>query len=383
MKTLAGRLLVAGRLQPGRLSFESGRIVQVEFDDALMSAKASLPIIAPGLIDLHVHGFGGFDAEQDVGAMARALASSGTTAFQPTLFPADPAELGATAERVWSCAGEGQPEPAAARVLGLHLEGPFINPLAAGALPADRLAHPSVPALKKILGPATGAGRGIRTMTIAPELSGARELIEELHRLGVTPSLGHSRASFGEAASVSADEPLGATHLFNAMPALHHRELGLAGFALSAGVSYAEIIGDLAHVSGEAIELALRSRGPAQLCLISDALPGAGTGCDVFHWQGRSHAVHRGAAWFDGGHGEQLAGSMTGQLEAVRRLVRRGFVCIEEALMMASEAPARALRMQASVGLLQVGAFGDCLVLDADDLSLRAVWVGGEPIPTH
>jgi N-acetylglucosamine-6-phosphate deacetylase len=376
---LLGSLLVEGRLQPGRLIFEAGRITAIELDPSLANSKDVLPIVAPGLIDLHVHGFGGADAEDDVAAMALALARAGTTTFQPTLFPDEPVRLGATAKQVWAAAQV--LDKTCARVLGLHLEGPFVNPLAAGALPPDRLAIPSVGALAKILGPSTGDGHGIRTMTIAPELSGSRELIEELQRAGVIPSLGHSRATYAEAKASHQSGRVGATHLFNAMPGIHHRELGLAGFALTAGVAHAEIIGDLAHVSGEAVDMALCARGPMELCLISDALPGAGTGCDVFHWNGRSHAVHEGAAWFDGGSGEQLAGSMTGQLEAVRGLVRRGFVTVEEGLAMASEAPARALGLEERLGVLRVGAHADLLVLEAENLGLQAVWVGGEAIP--
>ena len=156
--------------------------------------------------------------------------------------------------------------------------------------------------------------------------------------------------------------------------------MGLAGFALTGGVTYAEIIGDLAHVSGEAIELALAACGPRRLCLISDALPGAGTGCDVFHWHGRDHSVRGGAAWFAGEHGDRLAGSATGQLEAVRRLVAAGHVTVEEGLAMATEAPARALGLEGELGALVAGARADFLVIGRESLELSEVWLAGERI---
>ncbi len=343
-------------------------------------------IVAPGLIDLHVHGFGGSDAIDDVAGMAWALAAGGTTAFQPTLFPEPAPALGRCAASIWS-GGSALTSVQGARVLGLHLEGPFVNPESAGALPREALAMPSLAALRAILGPATGDGRGIRTMTIAPELAGARELIDELVRCGIVPSLGHSRATTREAGeavrsvrakNAPSDRPerLGATHLYNAMPRFHHRDAGLAGFALTGGVSYAEIIGDLAHVGAEAIELALRALGPKALCLVSDALPGAGTGCDVFHWRGREHRVRDGAAYWETPGGEALAGSATSQLDAVRKLVRAGVVTLEEALTMASEAPARALGMENEIGRLVPGARADFIVL-GPDLELLEVWIGG------
>jgi len=376
MSELRGKLLVEGRLQAGTLRTEGERIAAIELDGRASSEE--LPIIAPGLIDLHIHGFGGAEAESELGEMARALALAGTTGFQPTLFPDRPERLGATSQRVWEEALSIRASSAAARVLGLHLEGPFVNPLAAGALPRERLVAPSREALREILGPATGDGRGIKTMTLAPELAGSADLIDELARSGVKASLGHSRATYAEAKAVADGRRAGATHLFNAMSGAHHREVGLSGYALTGGVAYAELIGDLAHVSGEAIELALRACGPKALALISDALPGAGTGCDVFHWQGCDHIVRDGAAWFEGDHGQQLAGSATGQLEALRRLVQRGHVTVEEGLAMGTEAPARALGLEGELGLLAVGSRADLIVLAGPELALSEVWLGGE-----
>ncbi len=369
MNELAGRLLVDGALRPGRIRFDA-RIREVIPDDTL---AGELPLIAPGLVDLHVHGFGGADPVGDLQGMARSLARAGTTAFQPTLFPDDPERLGRTAEAVWGS----DPGAGGAHVVGLHLEGPFVNPAAAGALPRERLAAPSVEALRAILGPATGDGRGVRTVTLAPELAGARELVRELERAGIVPSLGHSRATLAETRAAVGAAACGATHLFNAMSGFHHREPGLTGFALTDGVRHAEIIGDLAHVDGAAIELALRALGPLDLCLVSDALPGAGTGCDVFHWRGRDHRVHDGAAYLEDDGEEALAGSATGQLEAVRRLVERGVTTVEEALTMAAEAPARALSLEDDLGRLVEGARADFLVL-SNGLALDEVWLAGE-----
>ncbi|MCC6408517.1 MAG: amidohydrolase family protein, partial [Planctomycetes bacterium] len=330
MNELVGRLLLGGRLVVGRLRFADGRIVAVEPDASgeLARSAAELPIVAPGFVDLHIHGFGGFDPLDDLAGMASALAGAGTTAFQPTMFPSAPGLLGAACERVWRAAAAFAALDRAprARVVGLHLEGPFVNPLRAGALPPDDLAAPSREGLRAILGPATGSGRGVRTMTLACELSGASELIGELVRSNVRVSLGHSQATAAEARAAAKVGASGATHLFNAMGPLHHREIGLVGFALAKDALFAEIIGDLVHVGADAFELALAARGPEGLCLVSDALQGAGTGCEHFESHGRAHVVHSGTAYYpprDPHGAPQLAGSAMSQHQMVQRLVAR------------------------------------------------------------
>jgi N-acetylglucosamine-6-phosphate deacetylase len=375
VNVLRGRLLVEGALVPGTLRWEKDRIAAVDLDWRATDADR-LPIVSPGMIDLHVHGFGGCDPLDDLAGMAKALAAAGTTAFQPTLFPEAPALLGDQARGVWET---GQQLRGGARVLGIHLEGPFVSKNAAGALPEECFALPSTDTLGAILGSSTGDGHGVRTMTIAPELPGARDLVRELVRAGVRPSLGHSRATAAEARAAAGDGACGATHLFNAMTPFHHREAGLVGFALSDAALDCEIIGDLTHVAAEAIELALAARGPESLCLVSDALPGAGTGCDHFHWKGREHRVVRGAAWYRLMGDQLLAGSAMGQGEMVRKLVATGVASAAEVLTMATLAPARALGLEHELGVLIPGAHADFVVL-SPDLEPIDVIVRGEPV---
>lgn len=367
---LRGRLLVGGKLVTGTIAWEGGRIARVDLEGEIGGAE--LPVIAPGLVDLHVHGFGGSDPVSDLPGMARALARAGTTAFQPTLFPAAPERLGILCESL-STRAAALPAATGARVVGFHLEGPFVNPQSAGALPVADLASPTPAGLRAILGPATGNGRRIRTMTLAPELPGAQDLVAELARSGVRVSLGHSRASSKEARNAARDGACGATHLFNAMAPWHHREGGLAGFALTDGALFAEIIGDLVHVGAEAFELALRARGAAGLCLVSDALAGAGTGCDRFHAHGREHIVRDGAAY----HESRLAGSALSQLEMVRKLHSSGVLGLAEALTIASTTPAKALGLEGEIGELRTGLSADLIVLSGAELALGEVWVSG------
>lgn len=370
-------LLLAGELVPGRVRIEGGRIAAVE---RLPAVPPGAPILAPGLIDLHVHGYAGRDPEEDLQGMTRALAAAGTTACLPTLFPDAPAPLGRRAEHVWRRRAE---LAGGARVLGLHLEGPFVNPARAGGLPAERLHAPSPAALRELLGGSTAEARGIRQVTVAPELSGANHLIEELTRLGVRVSLGHSAASAREAALAAEHGARGATHLFNAMGGIHHREASLASFALAGDALVAEIIGDLVHVGSEAFRIALRARGPLGLALVSDALKGAGAPGAEFESHGRRCRVRDGAIWIvtdEPGVPARLTGAEACQLEAVRRLVRADVVGIAQALTMASESPARALGLERELGRLVPGAWADLIALDPRTLELRAVWIAGRPL---
>ncbi len=383
MSSIRGRLFVDGRLQPGALRVERGRIASIDLDLASKD-DAKLPIVAPGFIDLHIHGFGGFDPVLHLADMASALARAGTTAFQPTMFPAEPKRLGEICVATWSSAAKlatAKSQPA--HVVGLHLEGPFVNPMRAGALPPEDLAVPSLDGLRAILGSSTGSGRGVRTMTLACELAGSNELIEELVKCGVRVSLGHSQATAAEARAAAKSGASGATHLFNAMGPIHHREIGLAGFALAKDALFAEIIGDLVHVGADAFELALEARGPRGLCLVSDALDCAGTGCDVFHSHGRDHVIRDGTAYYPpklAGGDLKLAGTAMSQLEMVRRLVARGVLSIEDALTIASETPARALGLERELGVLAVGARADLVILAPQNLALVEVYVAGEPV---
>lgn len=385
MNALRGRLLVGGKLLTGKITWRKGSIADLDVEGEI--GGEDLPLIVPGLVDLHVHGFGGCEPFEALEGMSVALARAGTTAFQPTLFPAAPQRLGQQCAALWTAAERlssrgSEGAPVGARVLGLHLEGPFVNPAAAGALPTSDLAQPSTVALREILGPTTGSGRGVRTMTLAPELEGAAELVAELARSEVRVSLGHSRASAAEARSAARGGACGVTHLFNAMSPLHHREAGLVGFALTDGALFAEIIGDLVHVGPEAFELALRARGTEGLCLVSDALQGAGTGCATFHAHGRDHVVQDGAAFHAGTSRDgrpRLAGSVCSQLEMVRRLTIRGVVGLADALTMACTTPARALGLEREIGALRPGLRADLLVLRGGGLEIEQVYVAGKP----
>ena len=307
-------------------------------------------VVAPGLVDLHVHAAGGAGAQGrdgDLAGMARALAAAGTTSFLATAYAAPLPEL---ADLV------GGPRPTAgARCLGVHLEGPWVSPAAAGALPPAAL-RPADAAEALAL---VEAG-DVRVVTVAPELPGALDLVAALAARGVHVSLGHSRASYDEAVAAVAAGARGVTHCFNAMSQLTGREPGLVGAALRLPSLVVEVIADGVHVHPEAVLALVAARGPGGVALVSDCVDGcAPTGLE------RDGDVLRLP---DG----TLAGSALCLADAVRHVVEWG-VPLADALAMATTTPAGVLGRDVA---LRPGADADLVVLDPD-LRVRHVLVGG------
>lgn len=326
--------------------------------------------VAPGFLDLHYHGGLVFARDEDFESALRAdcvrLVRTGTTAFLATTVAWPSQRL---ADRVGRLAGLlPELQRAGARPLGLHLEGPWIEPRAAGAQPGAAIRPIEMEEVRQVL--SRGAG-SVRMVTLAPELAGAEELCRALARSDVVPALGHSQA---DAASVERAVGEGArhvTHLFNAMAPLHHRSPGLVGAALADDRLSCDLIADGAHVAPSVVKLAWRAKGEG-LSLISDALApdAAGTGF------GSGQLCDDGVALRlpDG----TLAGSCLGLDRALRNLRAWTGAPLLEAVAACTLRPARLLGVEARHGTLRPGARAD-LVLLGDDGTLRATWIGGRP----
>lgn len=329
----------------GDVSIRDGRI------EAVGLARGGRGIAAPGFVDLQVNGYGGIDLLteperwREVDAM---LAEIGVTAWQPTLISAAP---------------EQTLRALAAIELGVHLEGPFLA--LAGAHPRECLREPDIALLDRLL----GAGR-VSSVTLAPELPGALEVIDELRRREIVVSLGHSAA---DAATANAAFDRGAqtvTHVFNAMRPFAHRDPGLAGAALAREDVIVQLICDGVHLADETVLLAWRAaRG--RLAVVSDAIAAAGLGNGSFRLGETEVEVEDGVSrTLDGA----LAGGTSTVPDAVRRLARLG-VPVEEAVDAATRVPARILG-RTDVGVLAPGARADVVVLD-DDLRVHRVLRAG------
>ncbi|MBL4847020.1 MAG: N-acetylglucosamine-6-phosphate deacetylase, partial [Planctomycetes bacterium] len=358
---LAGRVLTPGGWREGALEVEGERIV------AFREGPAPSRLLIPGFIDLHVHGGDGADVMDGPEGIARVAAfhlRHGTTSLCPTTITRPAEELKTV---VADCAAIPD-SPQAARLLGVHLEGPFLSDERRGAQPAfTRAPDLALAAELLALGP-------VSIVTLAPELPGALELIRQLRAAGVRVSLGHSACSYEEGAAGFAAGAGGVTHLFNAMSGMHHREPGLAAAALDPGLEGAderfhELILDTHHVTPALFRLAHRA---ARLCLVSDAIRAAGKGCGLSELGGQAIQVSGGRALLPDG---TLAGSLLTLDQAFGHAIDAG-LSVGEVSQLLSENPARALGRE-DVGRLAPGAFADLVELSEDSLELTRVWRSG------
>jgi N-acetylglucosamine-6-phosphate deacetylase len=373
------RLLAGGRVvtPDGVLT---GAWVHVE-GDAIVSVGGHQPAVdapvfdlagawlLPGFVDLHMHGGGGHSVAVSREAMAGAVAfhrRHGTTATLVSLMTAPVDEL--CEQLTWAAdlvrAG---PTPHG-NVLGSHLEGPFLSPRRSGAQNEAHMIAPDASVLERLVAAADGT---LRVMTLAPELDGALGLIEPLRRQGVIVAMGHSDASYEQAASAIRAGANHATHLFNAMPSLHHRAPGLVGAALAAGIP-CELINDGRHVHPAIVGLVARLISCP--VLVTDAIDASGVGDGTFVLGGQEVRVYEGEARL--ASTESLAGSTLTMTEALRRAVAHSGLSVEHASTAASGNPARVLGLEGSLGSIAPGRRADLVVLD-DDMQITAVMAGG------
>jgi N-acetylglucosamine-6-phosphate deacetylase len=358
-------LILDDRVEGGRLTVEGGRIASVEPG----AVAADVPFIAPGYVDVHVHGWGGHDAMGDTASldgMSSALLRQGVTSFLPTAVTAPLATLVGFAQRVraWIPAAPAN----GADPLGFNLEGPFLSAARRGAQdPASLLAPADIEsaAIEPLF-------EGLRVITIAPELAGALELIERLRQLGVAVSLGHSAASLEQARAGYAAGATTTTHLFNAMTGVDHRAPGLAAAALLDDGAYVELIADGNHVHPALWELVTRLKPAGRLIAVSDAIALAGTGDGRGFVGALEVEVSAERATLAGT--TTLAGSVIALDSAVRNLVVAG-VALPAAIAAATRNPLAMLGVT-DRGRIEVGQRADLIELD-EELRVRRVMRAG------
>lgn len=325
-------------------------------------------ILSPGFIDLQLNGGFGHDFTADPGSMwevARQLLQHGVTSFLPTIITS-PAERIKEAQEVWS---KGPPPGFVGAVpLGLHLEGPFLNPAKKGAHNPAYLRLPDIAMVSD-----WSPENGVRLVTLAPELAGADEVISILTQRSVRVSAGHSMATVEEGRSAIRAGVTYGTHLFNAMPALGHREPGLAGALLEAEQVVAGIIADGIHADPLMVKLAWRLKGRHGLNLVTDAMAALGMPPGGYAL-GDGEAVSDGAAVrrVDG----TLAGSVLSMDRAVRNLALYTGCETHEAICAATSMPAQLLGIDRERGRIAQGCRAD-LVLLTPELRVASTIVGG------
>ena len=350
--------LVDGAVVPGDVEIADGVVSAYG-----LSGTNGRGVAVPGFVDLQVNGFAGIDlmgADADgYRRVGEALLETGVTAYLPTF-------ISAPEEDLLAALGNVPLDPGGARVLGVHLEGPFLAETRLGIHPLAARRDPDPALLERLL----GAGP-VRMMTLAPELPGADDLIDRLLLRAVAVSCGHTDATAAEATKAFDRGARSVTHLFNAMRPFRHRDPGLAGAALARDDVIVQIILDGIHLAEETARVVWQSAG-GRVALVTDAVAGAGMADGTYLLAGLEIEVSEGAVR---GNGDVLAGSALTMIEAVRNLHGLG-IPLADAVAAATAVPARVLG-QSSLGRLDVGLPADLVVLD-DNVEIERVCVGGE-----
>lgn len=333
----------------------------------IIDARGNL--VAPGLVDIHIHGYLGEDASDGCAdglkKMAAGIAGNGVTSWCPTTMTIDKSEIVAafdTARKV-----RAEQECYGAKILGINCEGPFINPSKKGAQPSEFILPPDGDFIVE-------HADILKLFTVAPEMDGAKECIDTVYKDGrVLVSMGHTGATFEEANEGIEVGVRHATHLFNAMTALQHRNPGVVGAALSDERVSCELIADTFHVNPGLYKLVAKAKGE-KLCLITDCMRAGGME-DGDYTLGGQHVIKTGIQCLleDG----TIAGSVLKLNDAVRNLKDYTELSLPEVFACASLNPAKAVGEADSIGSLEIGKCADIIICD-DNINVLTTFIEGE-----
>jgi len=366
-------------VEPKRKSIliRNGQIESIHNDDVSFGIKTDTVIdgngqlLIPGMIDLHIHGADGFDMMdgtiQSVEAVSRACARTGCTSFLATSVSSSLEDLLTMIGNVNETAGR---EPGA-QIIGLHIEGPYLNVKRKGMQNEQYLRHPDLDEMKNIL---EASGSLLRMVTLAPELPGGLEMIRFLKEQGIITAIAHSDATYEEAKLAFQGGASHVTHCFNGMRPIHHRDPGvvIAAFEDSA-VSVQAIVDDV-HLHPAIVRLIYREKGPDHMVLITDALQAMGMGDGTYLFGGHEVKVSHGVATLSDG---TLASSTVTMNQALEKAVQSG-IPLKDAVTMATKTPADILGLS-NKGRIEPGADAD-LVLMNDQFEVLWTIVNGKMV---
>jgi len=358
-------------VEDGKISdvFSQKRFEQKRFDSETQIIDVNKAIIAPGLIDTHIHGFGGWGTEdssaESIIEMSRLLAQYGVTAFNPTLYPMESEQMLEAVKAAASAIGRED----GAQIMGLHLEGPFISPERLGVMKAGTVHSVDLALMEKLW---EAAGGRIVNMTVAPELKGMRELALFCLKKGIVLQAGHTEAQYDNMVEGMQAGILHCTHLFNAMSSMKHRNPNAVGAVLIHPEMSCEIIADGFHIHPDLYKLLLRDKPVDKIVLITDALKPTEQPKGPFFANGEEVIFQDGV--FHRKADNVIAGSALTMIKGVQNLVNFGF-SLEDAVKTASFNPAQVMRYR-NKGAIIPGYDAD-LVVFSKNFKMMAVLARG------
>jgi N-acetylglucosamine-6-phosphate deacetylase len=376
MKSMNRLLLKNGKvalekeiINKGFIYIEGNKIIDIGTMDSLPSLSKDIQVIelpeehiaVPGFIDLHIHGAGGADTmdatTEALSTMAGILPAEGTTSFLATTITQEIKSIEDALKNVANYRKHHN-VPGEAEILGIHLEGPFINEKRAGAQPVEHILAPNIDLFKRWQ---ELAENGIKLVTMAPEQENGLEFVRYLDQSGVVASIGHSDATYEEAVKAVDAGAKHVTHLFNGMRGLHHREPGIAGAALLLKQLMVEIIADGIHVRPEMIQLSLQAKGTDRMILITDSMRAKCLKNGTYDLGGQDVTVKDGKALLENG---TLAGSILKMKDSIQNMIQFTGISLLDAIQLASVNPAKQMGVYDRKGSLAPGKDADIVILD-------------------
>lgn len=353
---------------------DGGQIASASGDDQILDAAGCYVI--PGLVDVHFHGCVGEDFSDATPDGLQKIAdfelSQGVAYLCPAGMTLPEDQLTAICKNT---AAHRAKHSGGAEVVGAHLEGPFLCMAKKGAQNGDYLHDPDTAMLKRLQEAAEGC---VRLVTLAPEQPNSMEFIRAAVEMGVTVSVGHTTADYDTARAAFEAGASHATHLFNAMPPLAHRDPGVIGAAFDVPHVQPELICDGIHVHGSAVRAAFRLFGKERMIIISDSLRATGMPDGEYPFGGQMIEVHGNRATILG-HPETLAGSVTSLMGCLRQAVSFG-IPLADAVRACTYNPARSIGIDGRAGTLDVGKEASIVLLNEKDLSIKAIVFKGQKV---
>lgn len=368
-------IIYLDRVEKGSLLIEDGKIKEI--NPINYSTKniinADGLYVSPGFIDVHIHGAGGFDTldgtSKAINTIATTIMKHGTTSFTPTTMTVPINDIRKSLNVIKKLKKEGSD---GAHVLGVHLEGPFISKKAVGAQNPNHILTPSISIYNDMVKDYEDI---IVSITLAPEINGAKELIKYLSAKGVICSLGHTTATYEEVMDAIDCGACHSTHLFNAMTPLNHRNPGVVGAIFDSNIT-TETISDGIHISYPALRIAYKQKGTDNVLLISDAMMACCMPNGEYSLGGQKVIVNNSEARLENG---ALAGSVLTLDEAVRNVYKNSNLPLNEIVKMATYNGAKHCKVQDHKGLIKESYDADLILFD-DDINIKKVFISGKEV---